>query len=118
MRLLPQEPSRNLAYVYVNEGDVYSRPDGSKYSYVTVVDTNTQKVLRVVRACSLVVGQGLLARAHSAMAYSEVVSIISLKGCIDAKPRLAYVSLGVPRSSPNRTARRVPCAPTFADDVP
>ena len=41
-----QDPSRNLAYVYINEGDVYDRADGSQYSYVTVIDTKSQKVSR------------------------------------------------------------------------
>ena len=40
-----QDPSKNLAYIFINEGDVYNRTDGTQYSYVTVVDTNTQEVL-------------------------------------------------------------------------
>ena len=39
-----QDPSKNLAKIFVNEGDVYNRSDGTQHSYVTVVDTNTQEV--------------------------------------------------------------------------
>ncbi len=41
-----QDPSKNLDNIFINEGDVYNRTDGTQYSYVTVVDTNTQEVLQ------------------------------------------------------------------------
>ena len=37
-----QGPSH--AYVFVNEADIYQNPDGSEYSYVTVIDTRPQEV--------------------------------------------------------------------------
>jgi hypothetical protein len=37
-----QDPSHG--YVFVNEADIYQNPDGSEYSYVTVIDTRPQEV--------------------------------------------------------------------------
>jgi hypothetical protein len=37
-----QDTARNLSYVFINEGDVYTNTDGSLYSYVTVINTQTQ----------------------------------------------------------------------------
>ena len=39
-----QDTARNLSYVFINEGDVYTAADGSQHSYVTIVNTQTQTV--------------------------------------------------------------------------
>ena len=43
MRL--QNPSKGMRHVFVNEGDIYVSANGSEYSYVTVIDAVSQKVI-------------------------------------------------------------------------
>lgn len=39
-----QDPERGLRYVFINEADVYRKPNGEQVSYVTVIDTNNDTV--------------------------------------------------------------------------
>lgn len=41
---VPQDPAKGLRYIFINEGDVYQKPNGEQVSYVTVVDTNNDTV--------------------------------------------------------------------------
>ncbi|DBA92352.1 hypothetical protein WJX77_003824 [Trebouxia sp. C0004] len=43
--VLVENPSLGTRHVFVNEGDVYQSSNGSQYSYVSVIDTVSQKIV-------------------------------------------------------------------------
>lgn len=40
-----EDPARNIRYIFINEGDVYPKEDGTQVSFVTVIDTATDKIV-------------------------------------------------------------------------
>ena len=45
-----QAPTPNTAYIFVNEGDVYTDANQTQYSYVSCINTVTQQVMMPLSA--------------------------------------------------------------------